>query len=96
MHVIHARVPRESIAAFISGTAHREVVPAEAPVSYETITDKDRIGDAAVRNALRLQALQRQGWGSTSTTGAAERVARGVRARMAAAGVVPGTAAVAA
>lgn len=91
--VVHARVPREGIAAFISGTAHQEVVPVEAPAVFEVIIDKERIGDAAVRNALRLQGLRdREGWKTIEICGTAARVATEARARMAEAGVPRGTA----
>ncbi len=68
-------------------------MPVEAPAVFEVITDKDRIGDAAVRNALRLQGLRdRKGWKTIEIHGTAARVATEARARMAAAGIPRGTA----
>lgn len=94
--VVHARVPREGIAAFITGTAYSEVIPAEVPAEFETIIDHERIGDAAVRAARRFQELRAAGgWSDTGTAGIARQAAMAARARMTAAGVVPGTAIVA-
>lgn len=96
VHVIHARVPRSDIAAFIAGTAHQEVIPAEVPASFEVIIDKNRIGDAAVRNGLWIQKIKEGGgWYETGTHGTAERIAREARARMAATGVPRGASIVA-
>lgn len=63
--------------------------------SFEVITDKERIGDAAVRTALRCQALKAQGWSEIGSLGLAEQAAMQVRARMAAAGVPRGASIVA-
>ena len=93
--VLHARVPRDSIACLVSTSAHSELVPVEAPTSFEVITDYQRIGDAAVRRHHQLAALVAAGWVETGSAGVAEAAARATRARMAAAGVPRGTAIVA-
>lgn len=93
--VLRTRVPRDEIVAFIGGSANQEVVPAEVPTAFEVVTDHQRIGDAALRCALRLQALKAKGWAETGSAGSAEQVAMQTRARMAAAGVPRGTAIVA-
>ncbi|MEE8630219.1 MULTISPECIES: hypothetical protein [Methylobacterium] len=94
--VVHARVPRDGIACIVSGCAHSELVPVEAPTSFEVITDHQRIGDAAERRHHQLAAMKAAGgWFETITTGMAGAAAKANRARMAAAGVAPGTAIVA-
>lgn len=52
--VLHARVPREGVAAFIYGNLRQEVIPAEAPVEFVVITDRTRIFDAAMASLRRL------------------------------------------
>lgn len=93
--VLRARVPRDEIVAFIGGSANQEAIPAEVPTAYEVVTDHQRIGEAAVRCALRLQALKAKGWAETGSEGISEQAAMQTRARMVAAGVVRGTAIVA-
>lgn len=95
--VLHARLPRQGIACFVSDVAHSELVPADVPASYETITDHERIGDAAVRNAHRMQVLKAAGgWREIEGgRGVGRQAAMAARARMAVAGVAPGTAIVA-
>ena len=93
--VLRARVPRDEIVAFIGGSANQEAIPAEVPTAYEVVTDHQRIGEAAVRCALRLQALKAKGWAETGSEGISEQAAMQTRARMAAAGVPRGTAIVA-
>ncbi|EHP94206.1 hypothetical protein [Methylorubrum extorquens] len=93
--VLRTRVPRDEIVAFIGGSANQEVIPAAVPTTFEVITDHQRIGDAALRCALRLQALKAKGWAETGSEGIAEEAAMATRARMAATGVPRGTAIVA-
>lgn len=94
--VTAARVPRAGIAAWVVGVVNTEVVPAEAPAAYEVVTDKERIGDAAVRFARKQEILAAEGWtaapGSVASDRQAEAAAMATRARMAAAGVPRGTA----
>lgn len=82
--VLHARVPRVGIAAFIPGTADDEVVPAEVPTAFEVVTDAERIGDAAVCWDHRLTELKAQGWASIKSYERSRQVAMVARARMAA------------
>jgi hypothetical protein len=96
--VLHARVPCERVAAFLTCVMGNEVIPAEVPTDYEVITDHQRIGDAAVRWAARQNELWAQGgWllvgGTADSLG--RRGAMSTRARMAAAGVPRGAAIVA-
>lgn len=56
--VLHARVPRDEIVCFLSDSAHGEVIPAQAPVVFDVVTDKERIGGAALREAARQQEIQ--------------------------------------
>lgn len=81
--VLHARVPRSGIAAFIPGTADDEVVPVEVPAAFEVIRDAGRIGDAAVRWDRRLTELKAQGWASVKSYERSRQVAMQARARMA-------------
>ena len=93
--VLHARVHRDELIAFVSGAAGSEVVPATVPWDFEVVTDKDRIGDAGVRHARYEQSLAAKGWVETDSLGNAEAAAMAARARMAAAGVPRGAAIVA-
>lgn len=89
--VLHARVPRSEIACVIAGSAHEEVVPADVPTSFDVISDKARIGDAAVRNVERMNDMKAGGgWYEADTGGMSKRVAMAARARMAAIEVPPG------
>lgn len=81
--VLHARVPRDGIAAFIPGTADDEVVLAEVPTVFTIITDPERIGDAAVRWDRRIRALLAEGWASVGGYARSRQVAMAARARMA-------------
>lgn len=81
--VLHARVPRCGIAAFISGTADDEVVPAEVPAAFEVISDAGPIADAAVRWDHHLTELKAQGWASVKSYERSRQVAMAARARMA-------------
>lgn len=91
--VIRARVRRDEIAAWIAGTAHSELIPAETPAEFETMTDHGEIGDTAVRAAHRYEALIQSGeWRDNGSRGLGQHAAMAARARMAAAGVPRGTA----
>lgn len=95
--VLHARVPREGIACYVTGTGHSELVPAEVPIAYKVVTDHKRIDEAAVRCIERMRALlATPGWTEIEgSRGIGRQVAMATRARMAAAGIPPGTAIVA-
>ena len=92
--VLHARVPRDSIACIVSCTAHSELVPADVPAEFVVIIDHDRIADAAVR-AMELRKAQiasGKWFVIAGSHGIGRRDALEARERMAAAGVAPGTA----
>lgn len=96
--VLHARVPRDSLVAAVAGLeehGEHELVLADVPTSFEVITDHALILHEAFQAMRRYQALAEQGYKFTETRGHAERAAAATRARMAAAGVAPGTAIVA-
>lgn len=82
--VLHARVPRSGVAAFISDTSDDEVVPVEVPAVFEVVTDVPRIGDAAVRWDRRLTEMKAQGWASFESFERSRQVAMAARAQMAA------------
>ena len=92
--VIHARVPRDEIVCFAPDSVHGEMIPARAPAVFDVITDKERIGGAALREAARQQEIQAH-FGPALSFGLAEQVAMRTRARMTAAGVPRGAAIVA-